>query len=88
MRLALILLVLILILPTLLRLVFKVVHLLVQAGPKPAGSVRPTDVPLQGHLKKDPVCGTYISTDLSVKKTVNGEVVHFCSEACRDKFPG
>jgi YHS domain-containing protein len=39
-----------------------------------------------GELKKDPVCGTYVSAAASVKKTVHGEVVHFCSEACRDKY--
>ena len=39
-----------------------------------------------GELKRDPVCGTYVAAGASVKKTVRGEVVHFCSEACRDKF--
>jgi len=39
-----------------------------------------------GELKQDPVCGTFIPTTSSVKKTVNGELVHFCSVACRDKF--
>ena len=39
-----------------------------------------------GELKKDPVCGTYVSTQTSVKKTINGELVHFCSIDCRDKF--
>ncbi len=39
-----------------------------------------------GELKQDPVCGIFVSTSSSVKKTVNGELVHFCSVACRDKF--
>lgn len=39
-----------------------------------------------GELKKDPVCGTFVSAAGSVTKTVNGEVIHFCSAACRDKF--
>ncbi len=39
-----------------------------------------------GELKKDPVCGTYVSTEASVTKRVNGETVHFCSAACRDKY--
>ncbi len=39
-----------------------------------------------GELKQDPVCGIFVSTASSVKKTVNGELVHFCSVACRDKF--
>jgi YHS domain-containing protein len=39
-----------------------------------------------GELKRDPVCGTYVSVDVSVTKRVNGETVHFCSPACRDKY--
>jgi uncharacterized protein len=39
-----------------------------------------------GELKQDPVCGTFVPTATSVKKTVNGELVHFCSAACRDRF--
>lgn len=39
-----------------------------------------------GELKKDPVCGTFVSVDASVTKRVNGETVHFCSAACRDKY--
>jgi YHS domain-containing protein len=39
-----------------------------------------------GELKKDPVCGTYVSTALAVTRTVNGEVVHFCSKECRDRY--
>jgi YHS domain-containing protein len=38
-----------------------------------------------GELKRDPVCGTYVSTTVSVKRTINGQVVHFCSEACSRK---
>ncbi len=39
-----------------------------------------------GELRKDPVCGTFIPIGDSLKKTVNGETVHFCSAGCRDKF--
>jgi YHS domain-containing protein len=39
-----------------------------------------------GDLKKDPVCGTYVSTSASVTRTVNGELLHFCSKECRDKY--
>jgi uncharacterized protein len=41
---------------------------------------------LVGELKKDPVCGTYVPVTTSVKKTVGGEVIHFCSAACRDRY--
>lgn len=39
-----------------------------------------------GELKRDPVCGTYVSTAVSVQKTVQGQVVHFCSAACSEKY--
>jgi len=39
-----------------------------------------------GELKKDPVCGTYVSVGASVTRTVNGELLHFCSKECRDKY--
>jgi YHS domain-containing protein len=55
-----------------------------QSGP--AGHSTASSVPRSGELKKDPVCGTFISTGSSVKKTVGGAVVHFCSVDCRDKF--
>jgi len=51
---------------------------------------RPQSVPpVQegGELKKDPVCGTYVSTATSLTRTVNGQVVHFCSKACSDRYP-
>lgn len=41
-----------------------------------------------GELKRDPVCGTYVSTATSVKRTIAGEVVHFCSPACSEKYHG
>jgi len=44
------------------------------------------NVPLTGELKRDPVCGTYISTSTSLKHGVGADTVHFCSAACRDKF--
>jgi YHS domain-containing protein len=44
------------------------------------------NVVVGGELKKDPVCGTYVSTGASVTRTVNGQVLHFCSKECRDKY--
>jgi YHS domain-containing protein len=43
-------------------------------------------VPAGGELKKDPVCGTYVSTATSVSRTVNGSLVYFCSKECRDRY--
>jgi len=55
-----------------------------QVAAKPARPVPP--VSSGGELKKDPVCGTYVSADASVTKRINGQTVHFCSPACRDKY--
>jgi YHS domain-containing protein len=56
-----------------------------QAAPPPSGPQAPTGE-IGGELKQDPVCGTFVPTHTSVKKTINGELVHFCSVACRDKY--
>jgi YHS domain-containing protein len=37
-------------------------------------------------LQQDPVCGTYVAVDTSLKRVVNGRVIHFCSPECRDKY--
>ena len=39
-----------------------------------------------GELKKDPVCGTYVSPGASVTRKVDGQLLHFCSKECRDKY--
>jgi YHS domain-containing protein len=47
---------------------------------------RPDSVQSAGELKKDPVCGTYVSVAASFTRTVHGEVLHFCSRECRDRY--
>lgn len=51
---------------------------------------RPGGPPVQagGELKKDPVCGTYVSTAVSISRIVKGQPVYFCSEECSRKFRG
>ena len=39
-----------------------------------------------GELKKDPVCGTYVSPGAAVSKRIKGDLVYFCSPECRDKY--
>jgi YHS domain-containing protein len=41
-----------------------------------------------GVLVQDPVCGTFVSAATSIRRTVDGETVHFCSAACSEKFRG
>lgn len=57
-----------------------------QPGPRPAGRPAPPTVQPGGELKKDPVCGTYVSTATSLTRNVNGQAVYFCSDECRRKF--
>jgi YHS domain-containing protein len=47
---------------------------------------QPPAVHSGGELKKDPVCGTYVSTSASISRTVKGEVFYFCSKECADKY--
>ena len=56
-----------------------------QAG---APGSRPSSPPSGGELKKDPVCGTFISTATAFQKFSNGQTYYFCSTECRDKFKG
>lgn len=42
--------------------------------------------PVGGELKKDPVCGTYVSIATAVRENVKGETVYFCSAECRAKY--
>jgi YHS domain-containing protein len=65
-----------------LRSLFAGLHSsVVRQPPRPAPTIH-----TGGELKKDPVCGTFVSVDASVTKRVHGELVHFCSPACRDKY--
>lgn len=53
----------------------------------PGSAPRPSDqIPLTGELKKDPVCGTYIAAATSIKEKVGGQIFHFCSQECHDKY--
>lgn len=56
------------------------------SAPGPSAGARPPSVPSGGELKKDPVCGTFISANTALQKRVGSETYYFCSAACRDKF--
>jgi len=56
------------------------------ATQRKAGPAPPRDISASAELKKDPVCGTYVSEATSLTRVVNGKVVHFCSEECRNKY--
>jgi hypothetical protein len=37
-------------------------------------------------LVRDPFCGTHVAEALAIPLREGGELVHFCSVACRDKY--
>jgi len=49
----------------------------------PAGPARQSSPAM---LYQDPVCGTYVSMESSLKRIVGGHVFHFCSPECRDRY--
>jgi YHS domain-containing protein len=52
-------------------------------------SQAPMDVPADTQarrLVRDPVCGMHIAEVLALPMRQNGELVHFCSAACREKY--
>ncbi len=60
-----------------------------RASQQPSGAAAgPPPVQAGGELKKDPVCGTYVSTATSINRIVKGQPVYFCSEECSRKFKG
>jgi YHS domain-containing protein len=40
------------------------------------------------HLVRDPVCGTHVAEEVAIALREGGELVHFCSPACRDAYAG
>jgi YHS domain-containing protein len=37
-------------------------------------------------LVRDPVCGVHIAEERAIPLRTGGEIVHFCSVACRDQY--
>ncbi|MEQ1885877.1 MAG: YHS domain-containing protein [Bryobacteraceae bacterium] len=57
------------------------------SSPTTSGPLRPT-APAPSELRKDPVCGTFVSTATALQKTTGGNTYYFCSPQCRDQFRG
>jgi len=50
----------------------------------PAAS--PTAAKPQGEMARDPVCGMFVSTELSHPLKWKGQTLHFCSAECLEKY--
>ncbi len=42
--------------------------------------------PREGQTARDPVCGMFVSTELSHRLTRGGQTIHFCSNECLDRY--
>lgn len=40
----------------------------------------------QGRMVRDPVCGMFVSTEVSHPLKQNGETLHFCSRECLERY--
>lgn len=47
---------------------------------------RASPVPPAGEMVRDPECGMFVSTELSRRLPWKGEVLHFCSQECMEKY--
>ncbi|MBI4874141.1 MAG: YHS domain-containing protein [Acidobacteria bacterium] len=75
---------------TLLRTVIGVVMKMVGGlfnppGPSSPGPKSASGFRAGGELKRDPVCGTFVPAATSLKKTLGGQTLYFCSQACCDR---
>lgn len=51
-----------------------------------AGSPEARSTGVARRLVKDPVCGMHVDETLSIPLREGGELLHFCSIACRDTY--
>ena len=49
-----------------------------------SGTAGTNDV--RGEMARDPVCGMFVSTELSHRLKSHGQTLHFCSEECLQKY--
>jgi YHS domain-containing protein len=41
---------------------------------------------VEGETVRDPVCGMFVSTELSHRLNWHGQLLHFCSEECLEQY--
>lgn len=68
------------------RTIFRNLFASVRANSRAHQAAERPPVELGGDLKRDPVCGTYVSPGASVQRTIGGETVYFCSDQCSRQF--
>jgi YHS domain-containing protein len=59
---------------------------MIGAGGAPANSTDSRGTEVDDVLVQDPVCKTYIAQRDSIHLRRNGDLIHFCSAQCRDRY--
>jgi YHS domain-containing protein len=54
-------------------------------GPGSSGK-KATPSAVGGRTARDPVCGMFVSTEVSHRLVEDGQVVHFCSKNCMESY--
>jgi YHS domain-containing protein len=44
------------------------------------------DAPVKKRLVRDPLCGVHVAEELAIPMSIGNEMIHFCSEECRDRY--
>ena len=57
----------------------------VAGGPRRGGQ-KASASGTQGRTARDPVCGMFVSTEVSHRLVEDGQVLHFCSKKCMDSY--
>lgn len=52
----------------------------------PPGATPPNPSVHSGQTARDPVCGMFVSTEVSHQIRAGGEVLHFCSRECLERY--
>lgn len=55
---------------------------------RPASASRDESARAAIPLHRDPICGTYVSPEVSFPLEQEGKVLHFCSAECRSRYQG
>lgn len=55
-------------------------------GSSPGGPARSGGTMQGGETARDPVCGMFVSTELSRKLKLGGQTLHFCSQECLERY--
>jgi YHS domain-containing protein len=57
-----------------------------QAAQSAESDATNTEAPTGRRLVRDPQCGMHVAEELAVPIRMGNEMIHFCSQECRDRY--